>query len=120
GVPAVLGYRAINTLDSMIGYRSPRYLRFGWAAARLDDWANYVGARATAVPAGQPYPRVALGVAAMPGSSMATAAPAAAEPGGHRAPTAGPAARPGCSATAGKAAMAARWAATAATVATPS
>ncbi|AMC42416.1 cobalamin biosynthesis transmembrane protein CobD [Mycobacterium tuberculosis] len=49
GVPAVLGYRAINTLDSMIGYRSPRYLRFGWAAARLDDWANYVGARATAV-----------------------------------------------------------------------
>lgn len=75
---------------------------------------------ATVVPAGQPYPRVALGVAAMPGSSMATAAPAAAEPGGHRAPTAGPAARPGCSATAGKAAMAARWAATAATVATPS
>lgn len=49
GVPAVLGYRAINTLDSMIGYRSPRYLRFGWAAARSDDLANFVGARATAV-----------------------------------------------------------------------
>jgi adenosylcobinamide-phosphate synthase len=48
GVPAVLAYRAINTLDSMIGHRSPRYLRFGWAAARLDDAANYVGARATA------------------------------------------------------------------------
>ena len=49
GAPAVLAYRAINTLDSMIGHRSPRYLRFGWAAARLDDLANYVAARATAV-----------------------------------------------------------------------
>jgi len=48
GVPAVLAYRGINTLDSMIGHRSPRYVRFGWAAARLDDLANYVAARATA------------------------------------------------------------------------
>ena len=48
GVPAVLAYRAINTLDSMIGHRSPSYVRFGWAAARLDDLANYVAARATA------------------------------------------------------------------------
>jgi adenosylcobinamide-phosphate synthase len=49
GVPAVLAYRAINTMDAMIGHRSPRYLRFGWAAARLDDLANYVAARVTAV-----------------------------------------------------------------------
>ena len=49
GIPAILVYRGANTLDAMIGHRTPRYNRFGWAAARFDDAANFVGARATAV-----------------------------------------------------------------------
>ena len=49
GVPAVLVYRGANTLDAMIGHRSPRYARFGWAAARFDDAANFVAARVTAL-----------------------------------------------------------------------
>jgi len=49
GIPAVLVYRGANTLDAMIGHRTPRYSRFGWAAARFDDAANLVAARATAV-----------------------------------------------------------------------
>lgn len=48
GVPAAFAYRAINTLDAMVGHRSPRYERFGWASARLDDSAAWVPARATA------------------------------------------------------------------------
>jgi adenosylcobinamide-phosphate synthase len=49
GVPALLVYRGANTLDAMIGNRSPRYARFGWAAARFDDAANFVAARVTAL-----------------------------------------------------------------------
>jgi adenosylcobinamide-phosphate synthase len=49
GVPAVLVYRGANTLDAIIGNKSPRYVRFGWAAARFDDAANFVAARVTAL-----------------------------------------------------------------------
>jgi adenosylcobinamide-phosphate synthase len=49
GVPGLLGYRALNTLDAMVGYRSPRYDRFGWASARADDLANLVPSRVGAV-----------------------------------------------------------------------
>jgi len=48
GLPGLLAYRAANTLDAMVGYRSARHLRFGWAAARFDDVLNWLPARATA------------------------------------------------------------------------
>lgn len=49
GLPGMAAYKAINTLDSMIGHRTPRHHAFGWAAARIDDVANIVPARLTGV-----------------------------------------------------------------------
>lgn len=49
GVPLAMAYKAVNTMDSMVGYRSEKYRDFGWAAARLDDVANFVPARLAAI-----------------------------------------------------------------------
>ena len=49
GLPGALAYKMLNTADSMIGYKNDRYLHFGWAAARLDDLANFIPARLSAL-----------------------------------------------------------------------
>jgi adenosylcobinamide-phosphate synthase len=49
GLPGLFIYKAVNTADSMIGNRSPRYMAFGWAAARFDDLLNFVPARLSAL-----------------------------------------------------------------------
>jgi len=66
GLPGLCAYKAINTLDSMIGHRSPRYLTFGRVAARLDDWANWLPARLAGV-------TLIAAAALMPGADAAHA-----------------------------------------------
>ncbi|WP_282697949.1 cobalamin biosynthesis protein [Streptomyces sp. CC208A] len=79
GVPGLLGFRAVNTLDAMVGHRSPRYRRYGWASARLDDLAGWPGARLTAA------------LAVLAGGDRRGAVRAwRADAGGHPSPNAGP------------------------------
>ena len=83
GIPGMLGYRAVNTLDAMVGYRSQRYRRFGWASARLDDAANLLPARITAA--------LTVALAPLVGGSPAASARAWRNDGGaHPSPNAGP------------------------------
>lgn len=49
GAPLAMAYKAVNTLDSMVGYKNKRYKDFGWAAAKMDDLANFVPARISAL-----------------------------------------------------------------------
>lgn len=49
GVPGLLGYRVVNTLDAMVGHRTPRYGEFGWAAAKFDDLVNWAPARLSGI-----------------------------------------------------------------------
>ena len=78
GLPGIAAYKAINTLDSMIGHRTVRHEAFGWAAARIDDVANLIPARLTGV--------LFAAVSAQPGVALATMWRDARQ---HRSPNAG-------------------------------
>ncbi|MDQ4007646.1 MAG: cobalamin biosynthesis protein, partial [Actinomycetota bacterium] len=83
GVPGLLVHRAVNTLDAMVGHLSPRYARFGWASARLDDLLNIAGARLTAALA-------ALMARTVGGSTREALATWRRDAPGHPSPNAGP------------------------------
>ena len=83
GVPGLLAYRAVNTLDAMVGHHSERHERFGWAAAKTDDLANLLPARLTAA--------LAVGLAPVIGGRRDAALRAWRRDGSkHPSPNAGP------------------------------
>lgn len=83
GLPGIVAYKTVNTLDSMIGHKTARYLHFGWASARLDDLLNLVPARLGGL-------LIALGALAMPGARAGAALAAMqADARKHRSPNAG-------------------------------
>lgn len=77
GLPGIAAYKAINTLDSMIGHRTDRYAAYGWAAARIDDLANLIPARLTGL------------LLALLAPSRTALACMARDAGKHRSPNAG-------------------------------
>jgi adenosylcobinamide-phosphate synthase len=88
GLPGLAAYRAINTLDAMVGHRTPRYMRFGWASARLDDAANWIPARITATLTIAAAPLAG----AQPGAVTSVVSRPAGSPPGHGRAAPGPAA----------------------------
>lgn len=83
GLPGLLAYKALNTADSMIGHLDDRHRAFGWAAARLDDLANVVPARLSAI-------ALSVAAAVLPGASMTAALRATSRDAGrHRSVNAG-------------------------------
>jgi len=78
GLPGILAYKAANTLDSMIGHRTPRHVNFGWASARFDDLVNLIPARLTG-----------LVFALVSTRPLAALACMRADAGKHRSPNAG-------------------------------
>ena len=83
GLPGLLGYKAINTLDSMIGHRNEKYLYFGRVAARLDDVVNWPAARLTGI-------LISVSALIMPGTNFPDALQAIwRDAGNHNSPNAG-------------------------------
>lgn len=77
GLPGIAAYKAINTLDSMVGYRTPKYERFGKISARLDDAANFIPSRITAL---------LIAAVSLSANSLKSAVK---DGGGHESPNAG-------------------------------